>query len=212
MNLLLFGPPGAGKGTQSSLLVDNYELSHISTGDLFRNHLKNETPLGLEAKKFIDAGNLVPDSVTIRMVEDVFSKLGEKGFILDGFPRTVAQAEALEDLTKRTSRFLKKVVFLEVPKESLISRLTGRRVCKKCGSVYHVDSKPTVKSGVCDSCGGEVVQRSDDKLEAIENRLKVYEEQTSPVKLYYKKQGKLVEVDGTGTAEEVFARVVKEIS
>ncbi len=212
MNILLFGPPGAGKGTQSNLLVEKFSLSHISTGDLFRYNLKNETPLGLEAKKYIDAGNLVPDSVTISMVEDVFSRLGERGFILDGFPRTVAQAEALAGLSKKVGKKIDKVIFFEVARNLLTERLTGRRVCKQCGAVFHIKSKPSQKEGICDECGGEVVQRSDDKLEAIENRLKVYEESTAPVKDFYRQTGNLVEVDGTGSAEEVFARVMKVLN
>ncbi len=207
MNLLMFGPPGAGKGTQSALLVDNFDLAHISTGDLFRYNLKNETPLGAEAKKYIDAGNLVPDSVTIKMVEDVFGRLGEKGFILDGFPRTVAQAEALDELSLSTKKSVDKVIFFEVPRELLLERLTGRRVCKACGAVFHAAAKPTKAEGVCDECGGEVIQRTDDKAEAIENRLKVYEESTAPVKSFYREKGNLVEVDGTGSAEDVFSRV-----
>lgn len=207
MNILMFGPPGAGKGTQSALLVSKKNYSHISTGDLFRYNLKNETPLGLEAKKYIDKGDLVPDSVTIKMVEDVLTKLKGQNYILDGFPRTVAQAEALEELVEGKDKALGKVVFFEVPESLLMSRLTGRRVCKQCGEVYHIASKPPKSEGVCDKCGGAVVQRSDDQEEAIRHRLKVYEEQTAPVKSFYKSKGILAEIDGTGSTEEVFSRV-----
>lgn len=208
MNLLMFGPPGAGKGTQSTLLVEKYNMKHISTGDLFRNNIKNKTLLGVEAKKYLDSGNLVPDSVTIGMVEDELKKLNSSvGFILDGFPRTVAQAEALDELTKTTGKAINKVIFFEVPRELLIERLSGRKICKQCGAVYHIKSKPTKKDGICDECGGEVVQRADDQVEAIDNRLKIYEESTAPVKSFYRNKGLLVEVDGTGASEEVFSQV-----
>ncbi|MCB0392409.1 MAG: adenylate kinase [Bdellovibrionales bacterium] len=208
MNILMFGPPGAGKGTQSALLVEKYNLKHISTGDLFRYNIKNQTELGLEAKSYIDAGDLVPDSVTNRMVEQELNNLHQgKGFILDGFPRNVAQAEELSKMLNTNSSFLNKVIFFEVPHELLLDRLTGRRICKKCGAVYHITSKPTKIDSVCDVCGGEVVQRADDRVDAIENRLKVYEEQTSPVKNFYREKGLLAEVDGKGTTDEVFNRV-----
>lgn len=204
----MFGPPGAGKGTQSTLLVEKYNMKHISTGDLFRNNIKNKTLLGVEAKKYLDSGNLVPDSVTIGMVEDELKKLNSSvGFILDGFPRTVAQAEALDELTKTTGKAINKVIFFEVPRELLIERLSGRKICKQCGAVYHIKSKPTKKDGICDECGGEVVQRADDQVEAIDNRLKIYEESTAPVKSFYRNKGLLVEVDGTGASEEVFSQV-----
>ncbi|MCB0356546.1 MAG: adenylate kinase [Bdellovibrionales bacterium] len=213
MNLLMFGPPGAGKGTQSALLVEKYNMLHISTGDLFRSNIKNNTPLGLEAKKYMDAGELVPDSVTIAMVQQELAKLtDDRGFILDGFPRTVAQAEALENLSKTMEKELDKVVFFEVPKELLVERLSGRRVCKQCGAVYHVNAKPPKVDSMCDECGGEVVQRADDKAEAIENRLKVYEEATAPVKNFYRKKGLLEEVNGIGSTNEVFSRVVALIN
>ena len=209
----MFGPPGAGKGTQSALLVEKYNMLHISTGDLFRSNIKNNTPLGLEAKKYMDAGELVPDSVTIAMVQQELAKLtDDRGFILDGFPRTVAQAEALENLSKTMEKELDKVVFFEVPKELLVERLSGRRVCKQCGAVYHVNAKPPKVDSMCDECGGEVVQRADDKAEAIENRLKVYEEATAPVKNFYRKKGLLEEVNGIGSTNEVFSRVVALIN
>lgn len=208
MNLLLFGPPGAGKGTQSALLVENYSMRHISTGDLFRNSIKNQTPLGLEAKRYLDSGDLVPDSVTISMVEQEIQNLKPgQSFILDGFPRTVPQAEALEGISERTGKEIDKVIFFEVSKDLLIERLTGRRVCKKCGAVYHTETKSTQHEGICDVCGGDVVQRADDKRDAIENRLKVYEQATEPVKNFYKRRGLLVEIDGAGDTEIVFKQV-----
>jgi len=207
LNILLFGPPGAGKGTQSDLLKDRMKMLHISTGDLFRSALKNKTTLGLEAQKYIDAGQLVPDSVTIGLVEEVLRDVKGKSFILDGFPRNVAQADALESMLGRLDLKVGKVIFLDVPNEDLVQRLSGRRVCEKCGATYHVDSMPTKVSGVCDRCGGVVIQRADDRQEVIRDRIKVYEDKTQPLKDYYAKKGRLVEVDGRGETEEVFERI-----
>lgn len=207
MNLLLFGAPGAGKGTQSSLLVDKLDMVHISTGDLFRNAIKNQTTLGREAKKYMDKGELVPDAIVIGMVEEELKRLEGRSFILDGFPRTVPQAQALENLLVRHNTKADKVIFLEVPNGVLVERLAGRRVCKNCGAVYHVSSRPTQADGVCDVCGGSVVQRDDDKEEAIKKRLQVYSDTTKPLKEFYREQNKLVELDGTGTADEVFGRI-----
>lgn len=209
MNLILFGPPGAGKGTQSELLIKRMQMRQISTGDLFRAAIKFGTPLGQEAKSYLDAGKLVPDSVTIGLVEEELKKLNGQGFILDGFPRNVAQAEALEVLLKPLGLVVDRTVFLEVPMSLLLGRLTGRRVCKSCGTVYHVASKPPSQEGVCDKCGGSVVQRPDDKEEVIRTRLEAYETSTRPLKDYYKAKGRYVEVDGTGTSEEVYGRLTK---
>jgi adenylate kinase len=208
LNILLFGPPGAGKGTQSAFLVERVGMKHISTGDLFRSAIKNKTPLGIEAKSYIDKGNLVPDQVTINMVDEVLGHLGGAQFILDGFPRNVSQAEALAALLDKHNLNLDKAVFLEVPTEDLVARLSGRRTCRQCGAVYHVTSKPLKNGKNCDSCGStDVYQREDDKAESIRTRLKVYAESTSPLKDYYLKKGKLVEVPGLGEVEEVFAKV-----
>ena len=210
MNLILFGAPGAGKGTQSALLIDRMGMTQISTGDLFRAAIKGQTDLGKKAQGYMDKGKLVPDSIVIGMVEEVLQK-GSGDFILDGFPRTVAQAEALDELLVKMNISIGKAIFLEVPMEILMDRLTGRRVCKSCGSVYHIVSKPTKTEGVCDSCGGEVVQRADDKSEVIETRLKTYQEYTSPLKEFYKKAGKYVEVNGDREAEEVYKEIEKII-
>ncbi len=208
MNILFFGPPGAGKGTQSSLLVEKRGMKHISTGDLFRENIKNETPLGMEAKGYMDAGKYVPDSVTLNMVEDVFEKADvSKGFILDGFPRTTPQAEGLDELLEKKSFELGRVIFLEVPKDILVGRLTGRRVCKSCGAVFHIESKPPQKDGVCDECEGELYQRSDDSVDVVGTRLDVYEENTAPLKSYYEKKGLVENVDGLGSAGEVYGRI-----
>lgn len=207
MNILLFGPPGAGKGTQSSTLVEQLQMHHISTGDLFRNAIKNQTALGKEAQGYMDKGELVPDSTVIGMVEETLKEISGSGFILDGFPRTVVQAEALEEMLEERGINLDKAIFLHVPEELLVSRLSGRRVCKGCGAVYHIESHPSKTEGVCDACGSEVVQREDDKGEVIQRRLQAYEESTSPLKEYYTRLGKFVEVDGVGAAEEVFNRL-----
>ncbi len=206
MNIILFGAPGAGKGTQSSILIERNKMAQISTGDLFRAAIKNKTELGLKAQSYMDKGELVPDSIVIGMVEEVLKK--ETGsIILDGFPRTVTQAEALDGLLKRLQVKIGKAIFLEVPYETLLKRLTGRRVCKSCATVYHIESKPPGKKGVCDVCGGEVVQRNDDKEEVIANRLRAYEEFTMPLKNYYKKTGLYVEVDGNRDTENVYMSI-----
>ncbi|HMN69457.1 MAG TPA: nucleoside monophosphate kinase, partial [Bdellovibrionales bacterium] len=167
----------------------------------------SQTTLGKEAKGYLDAGRLVPDSVIIGLVEEELGRLNGKSFILDGFPRNVAQAEALEKLLQQTSLKVDRVLFMEVPLSMLLGRLTGRRVCRSCGAVYHMDSKPPKKSGVCDNCGGEVYQRADDKEEVIRTRLEAYESSTKPLKDYYKAKGPFVEIDGTGSSEDVFGRV-----
>lgn len=211
MNLILFGPPGAGKGTQSQFLIERMGMKQLSTGDLFRAAIKNQTALGKEAKGYLDAGKLVPDSVTIGLVREELSRLNGQSFILDGFPRNVPQAEALEVLLKELGLKVGSSLFLEVPMSMLLGRLTGRRTCKSCGAVYHVESKPTRKEGVCDNCGGDVVQRPDDKEEVIRTRLETYEASTRPLKDYYKAKGPFAVIDGTGTSEEVFSRIKKAI-
>lgn len=209
MNIVLFGAPGAGKGTQSELLVKQLGMVQISTGDLFRAAIKKQTPLGVKAKGFMDKGDLVPDEVVIGMVDEVLAGLGNKSFILDGFPRTAAQADALGKILRQRSLSIGKAVFLEVPREELLKRLTGRRVCKSCGAVYHIASKPSKTQGVCDSCGGEVIQRTDDQEAVIATRLKTYEDNTHPLRAYYKGQGNYVEINGNRDTEVVFAELKK---
>jgi adenylate kinase len=210
MNLLLFGPPGAGKGTQSAFLVEDLKMRHISTGDMFRGHIKNKTPLGLEVKGYLDQGKLVPDDVTVRMVDEEFKGLDGKSFILDGFPRTIAQADALDKLLKKAGHTVEKAMFLVVPQQLLIDRLSGRRVCRNCGATYHVDAKPPKDGKHCDNCGSaDIYQRNDDRPEAIATRLQEYEANTKPLKDYFKKQGRLFEVDGTGEVTEVYKRIKK---
>jgi len=207
LNLIFFGPPGAGKGTQSALLIERLNMKHISTGDLFRAAIKNGTRLGTEAKTYLDAGKLVPDSITIGLVDEVLQTLDGKGFILDGFPRTVVQAEALGGLLSRLSLKIDKSLFLEVPLDLLLGRLTGRRICKSCGTTYHIESKPPTTAGVCDKCSAAVVQRPDDCEEVIRTRLEAYEMSTKPLKDYYRAKGPFAVVDGTGSSEEVFSRI-----
>jgi adenylate kinase len=211
LNILLFGAPGSGKGTQSALLVETLGYLHISSGDLFRSAIKNQTPLGVKAKTLIDKGELVPDSLTIDLIKEVLlQKKGQK-FILDGFPRNIVQANALEVLLKDLKATLDKAIFLEVPKEQLKKRLVGRRVCKNCGVTYHVDSQPPRKAGICDVCGGEVVQRADDKEDVIDNRLMVYENNTAPLKDYYAGKNLLKPIDGLGSQDEIFVRIEDEL-
>ena len=208
MKLLIMGPPGAGKGTQAEKIVKEFDIVHISTGDMFRAALKNQTPLGLKAKEYMDKGELVPDEVVIAMVEERISAPDcAKGFLLDGFPRTIPQAEALDKKLAEMGITLNGVINIEVPREDLIARLTGRRVCRQCGATYHVKFNPPKTEGVCDACGGELYQRSDDSLETVTNRLDVYEAQTAPLKEYYAKTGLLINIDGTKSIEEVFSSI-----
>lgn len=211
MNVLLFGAPGAGKGTQSALMVERLGYVQISTGDLFRKAIKEKTELGRKAQEFMDKCQLVPDSVTVSMVDEVLAQLGTKPFILDGFPRNVTQAESLAELLKKRGLSVDKAIFLEVPDSALLARLTGRRVCKVCGAVFHVDSKPPQQEGVCDVCGGQVVQRNDDKEEVIAIRLKTYRESTAPLRDYFQRLGKLVVVNGQQNTEVVFKDIELEL-
>lgn len=205
---LLFGAPGSGKGTQSKFIQEAYGFDHLSTGDMFRKHLKEETALGKQAKSFISVGDLVPDELVIEMVNDELDV--EKNIVLDGFPRTLEQGKALTAFVENKDLKTGGVVYLDVPKEALVARLAGRRVCKVCRTAYHIETAPTKTEGTCDDCGGEVIPRNDDSLEVIQHRLSVYEEQTKPLVEYYEDLGLLKRIDGQGTAKEVFGRV-KEI-
>jgi adenylate kinase len=211
LNILLFGPPGAGKGTQSALLVEKEGMAHISTGDLFRKAIKNGTSLGVEAKTYIDRGALVPDSVTVGMVEEELVRLKGEDIILDGFPRTVPQAEALDSLLERYKMQIDKAFFLEVPFKLLLKRLTGRRMTADGKHVYHLEFNPPKKEGVCDVTGEPLIQRKDDHEDVISHRLKAYEESTQPLKDFYKKRGNLVIVEGTGEPSQVFKRIAAQL-
>lgn len=204
VNLILFGAPGAGKGTQSAHLVEKNGYVQISTGDLFRAAIKNQTDLGKKAQTFMDKGALVPDEIVVGMVEEALKRLSGKPFILDGFPRTLAQASSLDEMLKINRLTIGKVISLEVPRQELLERLTGRRVCKNCGAVFHVKSKPAKADGVCDVCGGPVIQRNDDKVDVIENRLVTYDQSTAPLKEYYRGQDKFAELDGNRETETVY--------
>lgn len=199
--IILLGAPGAGKGTQAVYLREKYHLPHISTGDLFRENLKNNTPIGQKAKSFMDKGELVPDEVVIEMLSERLKKEDAKqGYILDGFPRTVAQAEALDKLLGNNASIV--VISIEVPDQEIISRLTTRRSCEKCGIPYNTLSCPPKKEGICDRCGNPLTQRKDDTPEVIGERLKTYHKQTEPLKEYYKKQSKLYLIEGNVSKEK----------
>ncbi|MDF7639430.1 adenylate kinase [Lactobacillus sp. ESL0791] len=206
INLILLGLPGAGKGTASEQIVDKYHLTHISTGDMFREAMANKTKVGLEAKSYIDKGNLVPDEVTAKLVEERLSQPDIKeGFILDGFPRTTVQAELLEGITQRLNKPLTSVISLEVKEQTLIDRLSARFMCKKCGATYNKISKMPKVANTCDRCGShEFYQREDDKPEVVKNRLEVNEKMNSPLKDFYEKKGLLTVINGEQTPKKVF--------
>ncbi|MBR1419839.1 MAG: adenylate kinase [Selenomonadaceae bacterium] len=210
MKILLMGPPGAGKGTQAENLVQTFSIPHISTGDMFRAAVKEGTELGKQAKACMDSGKLVPDEVTIGIVRERLSKDDCKdGFLLDGFPRTVPQAEALDKILADLDTKLDKVLNIEVPNEDLIARAIGRRICKSCGATYNIKFNPTKVENVCDNCGGELYQRNDDNEETMANRLAVYEDQTKPLIDYYKRAGIYVAIDGRRAIDEVTKNLVE---
>jgi adenylate kinase len=210
MNIVLFGPPGAGKGTQSALLVSQKKMHHISTGDLFRSHIKSKTPLGLRAKEYLDSGRLMPDDVTLSMVKEALAMLHGEGVVLDGFPRNVAQADALETLGREVGFDVEKAVFFDVPEAVLVGRLSGRWTCRNCGAVYHEVNTPPKVAGVCDRCQSkDLYQRADDSLESIKTRLKIYQETTAPLRDYYQARGRLAAVDGQGPTEQVYDRLCR---
>ena len=212
MDMILLGLPGVGKGTQAKKLEENLEIPHIATGDIFRKAIKNETPLGKKAKSFIDAGELVPDEVTIGIVEQRLTESDCKdGFILDGFPRTIAQAEALDEILAEQDRELDLAIYLKAEIDVLVKRLAGRRVCEDCGAVYHVENDPPEVEGVCDKCGGKLIQRSDDKEETVKRRIEVNEEKTAKLADYYQKKGILHEVQSTGGIDKVQQRLMNLI-
>jgi adenylate kinase len=210
MRLLIMGAPGAGKGTQATMIKEKYNIPHISTGDMFRKAIEEKTPIGLEAKLYIDKGNYVPDSTTIKLVKERLSKEDcKKGFILDGFPRTISQAVALDELLKELNIHLDAVLNISVSDDYLIERITGRRTCPNCGASYHITAfKPKVE-GICDLCGASLVQREDDKEETLKTRLFNYYQKTEPVLNYYLNQGIVKTVDGVGSIEEIFSRAVQ---
>lgn len=209
IRVVLLGPPGAGKGTQAKLLQELFEACQISTGEILRKAVAEQSPLGREAAEFINRGALVSDGVILNLVADrVKAKDCQRGFLLDGFPRTVAQAEGLEQLLKPMGLKLDCVLSVQVPQQIIIERLSGRRTCRDCGAMYHVVFSPSKKADVCDKCGGTLYQRDDDRKETIEARLKVYETQTMPLISYYRERGLLRDVNGVGSVDEIRSRVV----
>jgi len=207
MRLVLVGPPGAGKGTQAQFIAAHLAVPKISTGDIFRANVSQGTPLGKQAKKYMDAGDLVPDEITIGMVRDRLAEPdAARGFLLDGFPRTVPQASRLDEILADMDTRLDVVLELVVDADEVVRRLSGRRTCRNCGHIWHVDFDPPTKEGVCDNCGGELFQRDDDKADTIRHRLDVYEEQTAPLIGYYAERGILVGIDATGPVDDVTER------
>ncbi|KPJ67760.1 MAG: adenylate kinase [Syntrophobacter sp. DG_60] len=210
MDLIFLGPPGAGKGTQAKMLIEHYNIPQISTGDILRAAVAEGTDLGKKAREYMEAGKLVPDGVVIGIIEQRLKQSDcEKGFILDGFPRTVAQAEALDKVLENMGRKIDHVVSVDVPSEELIKRLTGRRTCKNCGAMYHVMFNPPKSQGICDKCGGELYQRPDDNEETVKSRLDVYEQQTSPLIGFYNNKGLVRRIDGRGGIKEIFEQILK---
>ena len=208
MQAIFMGLPGAGKGTQAERIVSEFGIPHISTGDMFRAAIAEQTELGMKAKSFMDQGQLVPDEVTIGIVRERLQKSDcEKGFLLDGFPRTLAQAEALDAMLSELGRNIDVVVNLHVAKEKLLARLTGRRICKSCGATYHVVFNPTESEGVCDKCGGELYQRSDDTEDVVATRLDVNIKQSEPILAYYAEKGLVREVEGDQPIDEVYEQI-----
>ena len=212
MKLIFLGPPGAGKGTQAAVISKRFGIAHISTGDILRENVSKKTDLGIQAQKYMEAGQLVPDDVIVAMVE---SRLQEKdcqaGFILDGFPRTVVQAEALDKLLGKLDIELDGIIYFDVPDEVVVKRLSGRRICKSCGAIYNIHSQPPKKDGVCDLCGGELYQRSDDEESVVMNRLKVYKELTAPLISYYENSDKFIKVDASRDSSVVVEAIVEAV-
>lgn len=210
--IILLGPPASGKGTQAARLEDKLEIPHVASGDLFRYNLKNETELGLKAKTYMDKGELVPDDVTIAMVLDRLSREDcDDGALLDGFPRTIPQAEALDEALAEEGESIDLVLNIQVPEDVLIKRVTGRRLCRQCGASYHLEYKPPEEPGVCDKCGGELYQRDDDTKETARKRLEVYREQTQPLVDYYSDKDLLVNIDGDQSIDEVTESLLEAI-
>ena len=210
--VVLLGPPGAGKGTQAKLLQDRFAARQISTGDILRKAVAEQTPLGKQASEYIRRGELVPDRLIIDLVADrLKEKDCEQGFVLDGFPRTIAQAQSLEEILKKMGRGLDCVLSVQVPHKLIVERLSGRRTCKGCGALYHLVFDPPKAAGTCNRCGGELFQRDDDREETVTNRLKVYDDQTAPLVSYYRERSLLREIDGVGEVEAIGKRVVRAL-
>ncbi|MBQ1548163.1 MAG: adenylate kinase [Lachnospiraceae bacterium] len=213
MKIIMLGAPGAGKGTQAKKIAEKYGIPHISTGDIFRANIKNETELGKKAKEYMDQGLLVPDELTCDLVTDrIKNDDCKNGFILDGFPRTIPQAEALTKALEKMGQKMDFAIDVDVPDSAIIERMSGRRACLKCGATYHIVTIPPKQEGICDNCGAELVQRDDDKPETVQKRLTVYHDQTQPLIDYYKNEGILKTVDGTKDFEDVFTAITEILS
>ncbi|MGP0566866.1 adenylate kinase [Nitrospina sp. 32_T5] len=213
MRVILLGPPGSGKGTQANLLQERFSIPKISTGDILRAAVSDGTDLGRQAKTYMDQGQLVPDEIVVGLIKERIKEPDcDNGFILDGFPRTIVQAEKLGEMLRSMGQDIDVVVDLEVDKDELLVRLTGRSTCKECGTMYHKTTHPPKAAGRCDACGGELYQRDDDNEETILKRLTVYKQQTEPLKNYYEKQGKLKTAPGRGTVDEIFSRVCEMVN
>ena len=209
MKIIMLGAPGAGKGTQAKKIAEKYGIPHISTGDIFRANIKNQTELGMKAKAYMDQGALVPDELTLELIMDRFTNDDCKnGYVLDGFPRTIPQAEALTKALADKQDAVDYAINVDVPDEAIVTRMSGRRACLACGGTYHIKFNPTKVEGICDACGGELVLRNDDKPETVQKRLDVYHEQTQPLIDYYQTQNILKEVDGTLPLEDVFGAII----
>ena len=209
MRIIFLGAPGAGKGTQAKMIADKYSVPHISTGDIFRANIKNGTELGMEAKKYMDQGQLVPDELTVKILLDRVAQADCKnGYVLDGFPRTIPQAKVLDDALNKLNEKIDFAINVDVPDENIVRRMSGRRACVGCGGTYHIEHVPPKKEGICDVCGQELILRDDDKPETVLNRLKVYHDQTQPLIDFYTEKGVLKEVDGTVDMADVFAAIV----
>ena len=210
MKIIMLGAPGAGKGTQAKMIAERYKIPHISTGDIFRANIKNNTELGLEAKKYMDQGLLVPDELTVKILLDRVAKEDcADGYVLDGFPRTIPQAQVLEDALARQGEKIDYAVNVDVPDENIVRRMSGRRACLKCGATYHVEHIPPKAEGICDTCGSELVLRDDDRPETVQNRLKVYHDQPQPLIDFYTARGVLKTVDGTADMQDVFSAITE---
>lgn len=209
MKIIMLGAPGAGKGTQAKMIAEKYSIPHVSTGDIFRANIKNGTELGKQAKEYMDAGKLVPDELTVKILLDrVAQDDCKEGYVLDGFPRTIPQAEVLEDALNKLGDKIDYAINVDVPDENIVRRMSGRRACLKCGATYHIEHIPPKQEGICDTCGSELVLRDDDKPETVLNRLKVYHDQTQPLIDFYTERNVLKSVDGTRDMKEVFDAII----
>jgi len=212
LRLVIVGPPGAGKGTQSARISSKYGIPHVSTGDMFREILRREDQLASRVRRYVESGELVPDELVVEMVRDRICRPDcERGFILDGFPRTLSQAEALDKMLREANKDLDAVLYLRVSEEAVVRRLSRRRVCESCGAIYHLDHSPPKMPGVCDRCGGRIVQRDDDREEVVRERLRVYHRQTEPLVGYYRQRGILIEVDGCKKMDQVWEDIQRAL-